>query len=216
MFCRSERRRFLNLALPVKAQPCSSHACANPNARFLPCTAYLDGVIEDQGVKLCQVLHVVALDDVVVLSHQASQLLHVEEQLCHLAVGKREEGKTEIARLPVRNLLRWWLRKTARAAFQNRQAYWQLRKILHCNKPFLFIFLFFYNLPVNVIINHLQLWYILSVPDKPHDLIPGKWQSHKDKESLEQTRNIGNYSQSDSSWSDTFQMIKKYIYYYII
>lgn len=106
MFCRSERRRFLNLALPVKAQPCSSHACANPNVRFLLCTAYLDGVIEDQGVKLCQVLHVVALDYVAVLSHQDSQLLHVEEQLCHLAGGKREEGKTKIARLPVRNLLR--------------------------------------------------------------------------------------------------------------
>lgn len=190
---------------------------ANPNVRFLPCTAYLDGVIEDQGVKLCQVLHVVALDYVVVLSHQASQLLHVEEQLCHLAGGKREEGETKIVRLPVRNLLTWRLRWTAHAAFQNRQAYWQLRKFLHCNKPFI-IYLFIYdNLPVNVIINHLQLWYILSVPDKPHDLIPGKWQSHKDKESLEQTRNIGNYSQSDSTWRDTFQMIKNiYIYIYYL
>lgn len=46
--------------------------------------SYLHGVIEDQSIKLCQVLDMVALNYRVVFLHEASYLLHVEQQLCHL------------------------------------------------------------------------------------------------------------------------------------
>lgn len=90
---------FLNLVLPVKPSPALflfRHHSA-PRAHRDTCAhaglhGYLDGVIENQGVKLCQVLHMVALNYVVVLSHQTSQLLHVVEQLCHLAGGEKGRG----------------------------------------------------------------------------------------------------------------------------
>ena len=53
-------------------------------------TQYLYGVIEYQGIKLGQVLDVVALYDIAVFDHQSFELHHVEQQLCHLA----ERGQT--------------------------------------------------------------------------------------------------------------------------
>ena len=53
-------------------------------------SVYLYGVIENQGIELCQVLNMVALYYMIVLFHETMQLLHVEEQLRHLT-GEMEK-----------------------------------------------------------------------------------------------------------------------------
>lgn len=51
---------------------------------------YLYGILENQGIKLCEVLDMVSLNYMVVLNHQISYLVHVEQQLCHLTMGKKK------------------------------------------------------------------------------------------------------------------------------
>lgn len=70
----------------------------------------------------------------------------------------------------------------------------QLEDSFNDNMTVTFVLCSSYSL-VDVVLWCLYLRHILRVPDEPQDLIAGKRQGHKDKQSLERQTNMRNYSQ---------------------